>query len=83
MRLSQLTACRASSSCHTARAQALSASGQQDDGGLVVDAPGREALAVEGALELGVEALGVLPHPVEAAVIGGWWRGRRVGTRCG
>jgi hypothetical protein len=43
---------------------------QQVDGSLVVDAPGRQPLAVEGALELRVEGLGVLAHSVEPAVIG-------------
>ena len=42
----------------------------EDDGGLVVGAPGGEALAVEGAFELGVEAFGVLAHAVEAVVWG-------------
>jgi len=37
---------------------------RQHDRGLVVDAPGWQALAVEGALELRVEALGVLAHAV-------------------
>lgn len=36
---------------------------QQHDRGLVVDAPGRKAPAVEDALELRVETLGVLAHP--------------------
>ncbi len=44
--------------------------GEQHDGGLVVDAPGGEALAVEGAFELGVEAFGVLAHRVQLAVTG-------------
>jgi hypothetical protein len=35
---------------------------------LVVDAPGGEALAVEGAFELGVQAGGVPPHSVQLAV---------------
>ena len=43
--------------------------GKEDDRGLVVHAPGGESLPVERTLELGVEALGVLPHAVEAAVI--------------
>ena len=43
--------------------------GEEDERGLVVHAPGREALAVERPLELGVEALGVLPHSVDPSVI--------------
>ncbi len=34
-----------------------------------MDAPGGEALAVEGAFELGVEAFGVLAHAVEPFVL--------------
>ena len=43
--------------------------GEEDDDGLVVDAPCGQALAVEGAFELGVEAFGVLPHAVEPFVL--------------
>ena len=46
----------------------LGEGGEEDDGGLVADAPGGEALAVEGAFELSVEAFGVLAHPVQALV---------------
>jgi len=47
----------------------LGEDGHEDDGGLVVDAPGGESLSVEGAFELGVEAFGVLAHAVEATVL--------------
>ncbi len=40
----------------------------EDDDGLVLYTPGRNALAVEGPLKLGVEAFGVLPHPVDPAM---------------
>ena len=43
---------------------------QQHDRSLVMDAPSGKALAVEGALELCVETLGVLAHPIQATVIG-------------
>ena len=57
--------------------------GEEQDGGLVVDAPGREPLAVEGSFELGVEAFGVLTHAVELLVsLGGGWGGP-VGTHSG
>ena len=57
--------------------------GEKDDGGLVVDAPGGEALAVEGAFELGVEASRC---PVACRRGAGgpylWWE-RCAGTRFG
>ncbi len=42
---------------------------REDDDGLVVNAPGGQWLAVEGAFGLGGEAFGVLPHAVEALAL--------------
>src|SRR4051794_2227490 len=42
--------------------------GEKHDCRLVVNAPRRQPLAVEGTLQLGVEAFCVLPHAVEPAV---------------
>lgn len=55
---------------------------EEDDGGLVVDAPGGEALAVEGAFELRVGAFGVLAPPVQALVglTGGGGDGAGIGV---
>lgn len=50
------------------RPRVLGHGGHEHDDSLVVHAPSGEPLAVEGSLELGVQALGVLSHAVEAGV---------------
>ncbi len=43
---------------------------EEDHDGLVANAPSGQALAVKGALELSVEALGILTHAVEPLMPG-------------